>query len=77
MALKALRGDKTVQEVAAKRQLHPTQVSTRKWQAIEGMAGVFSVRVKKAENMVGEIKDLHAKIGKLAVENDLSQGLKR
>jgi transposase len=41
------------------------------------MAGVFSVRVKKAENMVGEIKDLHAKIGKLAVEKDLSQGLKR
>jgi len=27
--------------------------------------------------MVGEIKDLHAKVGKLAVENDLSQGLKR
>ena len=77
MALKALRGDKTVQEVAAKRQLHPTQVSAWTWQAIEGMAGVFSVRVKKAENMVGEIKDLHAKIGKLAVEKDLSQGLKR
>ena len=30
-----------------------------------------------AENMNGEIKDLHAKIGKLAVKNDLSQGLKR
>ena len=50
-----------------------------KWkrQAIEGMANVFSDKVKKAENMVGEIKDLHAKIGKLAVENDLSQRLKR
>nr|WP_085982886.1 IS3 family transposase [Octadecabacter antarcticus] len=77
VALEALRGDKTVQEIAAKRQLHPTQVSTWKRQAIEGMAGVFSDKVKKAENKDGEIKDLHAKIGQLAVENDfLSQGAK-
>ena len=42
------------------------------------MAGVFSEKVKKAENKEGEIKELHAKIGQLAVENDfLSQGLKR
>jgi transposase len=78
VALEALRGDKTVQEIAAKRQLHPTQVSTWKRQAIEGMAGVFSDKVKNAENREGEIKELHAKIGQLAVENDfLSQGLKR
>ena len=78
VALEALRGDKTVQEIASKRQLHPTQVSTWKRQAIEGMANVFSDKVKKAENKEGEIKDLHAKIGQLAVENDfLSQGLKR
>ena len=42
VALEALRGDKTVQEIAAKRQLHPTQVSTWKRQAIEGMAAVRS-----------------------------------
>jgi transposase len=68
VTLEALRGDKTVQEIAAKRQLHPTQVSTWKRQAIEGMAGVFS----------DKIKELHAKIDQLAVENDfLSQGLNR
>ena len=78
VALEALRGDKTVQEIASKHQLHPTQVSTWKRQAIEGMANVFSDKVKKAENKDGEIKELHAKIGQLAVENDfLSQGLKR
>jgi len=44
VALEALRGDKTVQEIAGKRQLHPTQVSTWKRQAIEGMAGVFCQR---------------------------------
>jgi transposase len=53
-------------------------VSTWKRQAIEGMAGVFSDKAKKVENQEGEIKDLHAKIGQLAVDNDfLSQGLKR
>ena len=75
--LRRCSGAKAVQEIAAKRQLHPTQVSAWTWHAIEGIAGVFEVKVKKAENMVGEIKDLHAKVGKLAVENDLSQGLKR
>ena len=69
VALEALRGDKTVQEIASKRQLHPTQVSTWKRRAIEGMANVFSDKVKKAENKDGEIKELHAKIGQLAVEN--------
>jgi len=58
VALEALLGGKTVQEIAAKRQLHPTQVSTWKRQAIEGMAGVFSDKVKKAENKDGEIKGL-------------------
>ena len=53
-------------------------MSTWKRQAIEGMAGVFSDKVKKAEIKDNEIKDLHAKIGQLAVGNDfLSQGLKR
>ena len=70
VALEALRGDKTVQEIAAKRQRHPTQVSTWKRQAIEGMANVFSDKVKKAETKDDEIKELHAKIGPLAVEHD-------
>ena len=78
VSLEALRGDKTVQEIAAQRQLHPTQVSTWKRQALDGMTGVFSDKVKKAENREGEFKELHVKIGQLAVENDfLSQGLKR
>jgi transposase-like protein len=78
VALEALRGDRTVQQIAAKHRLHPTQVTSWKRQAIEGLTGVFSDKVKKAENNEAEVKELHAKIGKLAVENDfLSQGLKR
>jgi len=78
VALEVLRGDKTVQQIAAKHRLHPTQVTSWKRQAIEGLTGVFSDKVKKAENNEAEVKELHAKIGKLVVENDfLSQGLKR
>ena len=43
-----------------------------------GLTGVFSDKIRKAEDNEAEVKELHAKIGKLAVENDfLSQGLKR
>lgn len=78
VALEALRGDKTAQEIAAKHKFRPTQVATWKKPAIYGMTGVFSDKVRRAEDNEAEVKDLHAKIGKLAVENDfLSQGLKR
>lgn len=70
MALEALRDGKTVQEIAAKHQLHPSQVSTWKRQAIDGMADVFSSGGKPAGPTEAEVKDLHAKIGRLAVEND-------
>ena len=71
VALEALRGDKTVQEIAAKHQLHPNQVSTWKRQAIEGMAGTFSGAgdVAKAVSE-SEVEKLHAKIGQLVVERD-------
>ena len=78
MALEALRGERTAQEIAAKHKIHPTQVVTWNRQAINGLTGVFSDKVRKAEDTEAEIKELHAKIGKLAVENDfLPQGLKR
>ena len=50
--------------------MYPKQVGTWKQQAIEGMAGVFSDKVKKAEIKDSEIKELHAKIAQLAVQND-------
>ena len=42
VALDALRGDRTIQEIAAKHKVWPTQLSTWKKQAIEGMADVFA-----------------------------------
>ena len=42
VALEALRGDKTIQEIAVRHKVHPNQVSTWKQRAVEGMKEVFS-----------------------------------
>ncbi len=79
VALEALRGDKPIQEIAARHKVHPNQVSTWKRQALDGLGAIFSNGADKAgaEREV-EIHDLHAKIGQLTVERDfLARGLKR
>ena len=79
VALEALRGDKTIQEIAAKHKIHPNQVSTWKRQAVEGLGEVFSNGVDRAcRDHEYEVRNLHAKIGELTVERDfLAGGLKR
>ena len=79
VALEALRGDKTVQEIAAKHKVHPNQVSTWKRQAIDGLSEVFSIGAdRERQDHDTEVRDLHAKIGQLTVERDfLARGLKR
>ena len=79
VALEALRGDKTIQEIAARHKVHPNQASTWKRQAMDGLSAVFSNGAEKARmDHDGEIHDLHAKIGQLTVERDfLARGLKR
>ena len=58
VALRAQRGDKTEQQIAARHQLHPMQVSMWYPQAIERIANVFSDKVKKAEDKIQETKIL-------------------
>ncbi len=78
-ALTALRGDKTIQEIAARHKVHLNQVSAWKRQAVEGLGAVFSNGPDKARlDHDEEVHDLHAKIGQLTVERDfLAKGLKR
>ena len=77
VALEALRGDKTIQEIAAKHRVHPSQVSTWKRQAVEGMPDVFARGGQSDGPTEADIKELYAKIGRLTVEKDfLAQGLK-
>ena len=64
VALEALRGDKTIQEIASAYKVHPNQVSTWKRQAVDGLGGVFSNGADRARrDHEDEIRDLHAKIG--------------
>ena len=79
VALEALHGDKTIQEIAARYKVHPNQVSTWKRQAMDGLGAIFSNGVDKARvDHESEIHGLHAKIGQLTVERDfLAKGLKR
>lgn len=71
VALEAIRGEQTLNELAARYELHPNMIVTWKRQAIENMATVFSAgaeRSGKADD--DQIKELHAKIGQLTVERD-------
>ena len=79
VALEALRGDRTIQEIATRHKVHPDQVSTWKRQAMEGLGAMFSNGADKARmDHDSEVHDLHAKIGQLTVERDfLAKGLKR
>ena len=79
VALEALRGDKTVQEIATHHKVHPNQVSTWKRQAVDGLSTIFSNGADhERQDREAELRDLHAKIGELTVERDfLSRGLKR
>ena len=79
VALDALRGDRTIQEIAATHKVHPNQVSSWKRQAMDGLGEVFSNGAARAgRDHETEVRDLHAKIGELTVERDfLATGLKR
>lgn len=79
VALEALRGERPIQDIAAKYGVHPNQVSTWKKQAVDGLSGVFSDTAEKTErDHEATVRDLHTKIGELTVERDfLARGLKR
>ena len=58
IALEALRGDRTLQEIASKHQVHPNQVSTWKRQAIDGLGEVFSNGVeRRGRDHESELRD--------------------
>ena len=64
VALEALRGDRTVQAIAAKHEVHPNQVGTWKRQAIEGLDEVFARGGSPGPSEhEATIRDLHAKKG--------------
>ena len=71
VALEAIRGERTIAELAMKYQLHPNQITQWKRQAIEKLAGVFDDKTSSLQmSREAEVTKLHAKIGQLVVERD-------
>ena len=73
MALVAIRGDKTLAEMAEQFDVHPNQISEWKQQLLESAADVFG-GPPKAKTTEPDLKVLHAKIGQLTLENDFLEG---
>lgn len=73
VALEALRGEKTLAEIAQKHDLHPTQINEWRKQLLERAADVFGADGKPEEPSI-DLKELHAKIGQLTLEKDFLHG---
>lgn len=74
VALAAIRGDKTLVELAEQFEVHPNQITHWKSQLLERAATVFEGQATAAPDAAGTMRALHAKIGQLAMENDFLAG---
>jgi len=73
VALAAVKGDKTLAELAEQFSVHPTQITEWKQQLLARAADVFG-GAKAPPEETPDLKTLHAKIGQLALENDFLEG---
>jgi len=71
VAIEAIKGQKTVQEIAAHYEVHPNMVTTWKRQALAELPQVFSDQRSRAAESDEALKDaLYQQIGKLQVQLD-------
>jgi transposase-like protein len=75
VALAAIKGEKTLAELAQQYDVHPNQITAWKAQLVDGAAEVFGASTTRiAAAPAVDVKVLHAKIGELALENDFLSG---
>jgi len=71
VALAAIRGDKTIGEIASQFDVHVNQVSSWKKIALDNLESLFAGNHSAFDDdSERKIRELHAKIGELTVERD-------
>jgi transposase len=71
VAVEALSGAYTLAELAKKHDVHPNMITQWKKQALERLPELFARKGERGDaSHEAELKELHAKIGQLTVEND-------
>jgi putative transposase len=67
IALQAIRGYKTLTELASQHQVHPTQITSCKQELLEHAAELFGNGHSHAQDAEQRVRELHAKIGELTI----------
>ena len=71
VALEAIRGLKTISELASQHKVHPTQITAWKKQLLEGASTLFETAAsKKAVSDEPSSAELYEQIGRLKIELD-------
>ena len=74
VALAAIRGDRTVAQLAEQHGVHPSQITAWKEQLQASAANVFGPLGSAPAAPAVDVRALHAKIGELTLENDFLEG---